>query len=144
MYIWLMLIYKIPPKPTSSRVYIWRKLKKLGCILLHDAAWILPSNSRTREQMEWLASEIVELHGEATLWESESALYGQEEAIIQQFVAQVEPGYNEILQQLEQGEPDVPTLSRKYQHLLLQDYFQCELGKAVREALLTARGGESK
>jgi hypothetical protein len=121
MHIWLILIYKVPPKPTSNRVYVWRKLKKLGSILLHDAAWILPSNSRTLEQFQWLASEIVELGGEATLWES--ALFGQKEAIIKQFVAQVEPGYKEIFQ--------------------LQDYFQCDLGQIVRVALLTARGGKN-
>ncbi|MFD0680017.1 MULTISPECIES: Chromate resistance protein ChrB [unclassified Paenibacillus] len=144
MHNWLILIYKIPPKPTSTRVYVWRKLKKLGSILLHDAAWILPSNSRTWEQFQWLASEIIELGGEATLWESESALFGQEEAIIQQFVAQVEPDYEDIIQELKQTDPDLVILSRKYQQLQLQDYFKCELGQIVREALLTARGGENE
>ena len=39
---WLLLIYKVPPNPTANRVYVWRKLKQLGALLLHDAVWVLP------------------------------------------------------------------------------------------------------
>ena len=34
---WALLHYKIPPEPTARRVFVWRKLKRLGAILLHDA-----------------------------------------------------------------------------------------------------------
>ena len=27
---WMLLVYNVPNKPTSSRLYVWRKLKKLG------------------------------------------------------------------------------------------------------------------
>lgn len=138
---WILLCYKIPRQPTASRVYVWRKLKKLGAILLHDAVWVLPSNSRTLEQFQWLAAEIAELQGEATLWESTAALAGQEESVISQFQAQVEPQYQQILQELQQENADLAALSRKYQQILLQDYFHSALGVQVREALLQARGG---
>src|SRR4051812_28239151 len=67
---WMMLVYRVPNEPTASRVYVWRKLKRLGALLLQDAVWVLPATPHTREQLRWLATEIVELHGEASVWES--------------------------------------------------------------------------
>ena len=141
MYVWLMLVYKIPREPTAPRMYVWRKLKRLGAILLQDAIWVLPSNSWTREQFQWLAAEIVELGGEATLWESRLVLDGQDATLVQQFLAEVESAYREILTELKREHVDLVALSRKYQQVQAQDYFQSELGKQVRAALMNARGG---
>jgi DNA-binding transcriptional regulator PaaX len=138
---WALLVYKIPREPTSSRAMIWRKLKRLGALLLHDAVWVLPATSWTREQMQWLAVEITELGGEAMLWESHLLLNGQEEALVQQFLARVENAYRGILVEMEQENADLAALSRKYQQTRTQDYFQSELGKQVRTMLMKARGG---
>ncbi len=73
---WMLLVYKIPREPTSSRALVWRKLKRLGALLLHDAVWVLPATAWTREQFQWLAVEIGELGGEAYLWESHLLLSG--------------------------------------------------------------------
>jgi DNA-binding transcriptional regulator PaaX len=138
---WLLLVYKIPSEPSARRVYVWRKLKRLGALLLHDAVWVLPMNTRTQEQFQWLAAEIAELGGDATLWEAGPAMVGQEEALIGQFLSQVEAGYNEILAALEQDNTDLAALSQRYQQINSEDYFQSELGPRVREALMVARGG---
>jgi hypothetical protein len=138
---WVLLVYKIPREPTSSRAMIWRKLKRLGALLLHDAVWVLPSTPWTREQFQWLAVEIGELEGEAYLWESHLLLNGQAEALVQQFQARVESAYQEILDELERDEADLVALSRKYQQVRAQDYFHAELGRHVRKRLMTARGG---
>ena len=138
---WVLLVYKIPREPTSSRATIWRKLKRLGALLLHDAVWVLPSTPWTREQFQWLAVEIGELGGEAHLWESHLLLNGQSEALVQQFQARVNAAYQEILDELERDEADLVALSRKYQQVRAQDYFHSELGRHVRERLMSARGG---
>ncbi len=138
---WVLLVYKIPREPTSSRATIWRKLKRLGALLLHDAVWVLPATSWTREQFQWLAVEIGELEGEAYLWESHLLLNGQAEVLMQQFQARVNSAYQEILSELEQDEADLVALSRKYQQVRAQDYFHSALGRHVRERLMTARGG---
>lgn len=139
--IWILLVYKIPREPTSSRAAIWRKLKRLGALLLHDAVWVLPATAWTREQFQWLAVEIGELDGEAFLWESHLVLHGQSETLIQQFQARVNASYQEILLELQQEHTDLIALSRKYQQVRTQDYFQSELGKQVRMQLMNARGG---
>jgi len=137
----VLLDYKIPREPTASRAMVWRKLKRLGALLVHDALWVLPATPWTREQFQWLAVEIGELGGEAHLWESRLLLNGQAEALIQQFQASVDEAYQEILKELSQEEPDLLALSRKYQQVRAQDYFHSELGQKVRVRLMSARGG---
>jgi hypothetical protein len=138
---WVLLVYKIPREPTSSRAAIWRKLKRLGALLLHDAVWVLPATPWTREQFQWLTVEIGELGGEAYLWESQLQVPGQAEVLAQQFGARVDALYREILEDLSQEDADLVALSRKYQQVRAQDYFHSSLGTHVRERLMSARGG---
>jgi hypothetical protein len=138
---WVLLVYKIPREPTSSRAAVWRKLKRLGALLLHDAVWVLPATPWTREQFQWLAVEIGELEGEAYLWESRLLLNGQADALVQQFRVRVDAVYQEILEELSREDADLVALSRKYQQVRAQDYFHSALGIHVRERLMSARGG---
>ena len=134
---WLLFLYKVPNEPSARRVYAWRKLKGMGAILLHDSAWILPANDRTREKLQWLASEIQEMDGgEAMLWEGTQIFTGSEDDLKGQFMSQVDALYKDILKQLKHKNPDLPALSRQYQSAHAQDYFQSELGKKVYESLL--------
>lgn len=119
---------------------MWRKLKRLGAVLLHDAAWVLPRSARTAEELQWLAAEIRERDGEAMVWEGAPGLDGQEDRLVEQFTAQVDAAYREIVAGLEQGEPDLAALSRRYQQARRQDYFHSPLGQRAREALLAAGG----
>jgi len=138
---WLLLVYKVPPDPTARRVYVWRKLKRLGAILLHDAVWALPPTAYTREQLQWLTTEIVEMSGEALLWEAQLMSAEQDEVLMKQFIAQADAAYKEILAESAKPEADLAALSRQFQQIKAADYFNSTLGQQVREALMTARGG---
>jgi hypothetical protein len=140
LHTWLLLSYKVPLQPTAGRVYVWRKLKRLGASLLHNAVWVLPSSPRTLEQFQWLAAEIGELGGEALVWDSRPMMAAQDEALVQQFVAQADAAYTKILTALKRKGADLAALSRQYQQVNAADYFQSELGAQVREALMAARG----
>ncbi len=65
---WVLLSYRLPREPSTPRIATWRKLKRLGVAQLSDGLVALPDDARTREQMEWLAAEIVEAGGTATTW----------------------------------------------------------------------------
>lgn len=142
---WLLFIYKVPNEPSARRVYVWRKLKAMGAIVLHDSVWVLPLTPRTREKLQWLASEIKEMEGgQSMLWESKQIFTGQDSDLMQQFVDQVDTQYKDILSQLQRRNPDLAALSRQYQLASAQDYFQSELGKRVYESLIELRRkGES-
>jgi hypothetical protein len=137
---WLLLLYKLPAAPSAPRVYIWRKLKRLGALLVLDSTWVLPDTPRTLEQFQWLATEIIEMGGEALLWKSHPALVGHEEDLYQQFIAQLDDGYAILLADLQQPDPDFEHISRQYQQLKNRDYFNSEMGVQVREALIARRG----
>jgi hypothetical protein len=137
-----LLHYKIPTEPSASRVYIWRKLKRLGALLHQDAVWVLPDTPRNYEQFQWLAAEIVEMGGEATFWNAQPALEGLDEGIIQQFARQTDQAYQELLDALRQPDADLDAVSRQYQLVKSRDYFNSVPGQQVRHSLLTARGAE--
>lgn len=137
---WLWLVYKVAPEPSARRVYVWRKLKRLGAILVHDAVWVLPATARTREQFQWLAAEIIENGGEAMVLEGTQLFHQHDEPMRQQFMAQVDSQYQEILAEIQGEGADLAGLSRRYQQVKSQDFFQSDLGLAVREALIHARG----
>jgi hypothetical protein len=137
---WLLLHYKLAPHPSAPRVYVWRKLKRLGAILLQEAVWILPDNPRTAEQLQWLAAEIQEMRGETCLWRADLLLGIPEEALAGRFVKQVDQNYRLLLRKLGGKNPDLPALSRAYQQIAAQDHFHSRLGDQVREKLLALRG----
>ena len=136
---WLLLVYKVPNEPSARRVYVWRKLKGLGAILLQDSAWVLPATDRTREKLQWLATEIKDMAGEATLWEAQQLFTGQDRNLVQEFTEQVDAIYSGILAALEREDADLGALSKQYQQAKQQDYFQSELGERVRQLLVNRR-----
>ena len=140
---WLLLHYKLPTKPSALRVYIWRKLKRLGAILLHEAVWVLPDSPRTAEQIQWLTAEIQEMGGEAYSWKANAILGETDETITQQFNEQVDAIYAELLKKLEKPRADLQEISRQYQLTASQDFFHSKLGLLVREKLTLKRGEKS-
>jgi hypothetical protein len=138
---WLLLTYKFPSEPSARRMYIWRKLKRLGALTIFDAVWVLPETPRTHEQFQWLTAEIQELGGEAMFWKAQAEVAGQEKALISQFQRQVEAMYHALLEQLEHEQIDVTAAAQEYQQIRQKDYFQAKVGRQIRDRLLAARKG---
>jgi len=143
MHKWLFLTYKIPPEPSARRVYIWRKLKRIGALLHQESYWVLPSKPQTHEHLQWLTAEIIEMGGDATLWGADIILGTSDETLVQKFIEQVEQPYMEIIEELGKDKADLESLSRQYQQILSKDYFKSKTGRRLREALLSKQGEES-
>jgi hypothetical protein len=92
---WLLFLYKVPHEPSSRRVYVWRKLKSFGAVLLHDAAWVMTLTPRSLEQMQLLAAEISTLGGDSLIWEARLAANTQDESQIHALLAQLEQSQEE-------------------------------------------------
>src|SRR5215211_1602376 len=137
---WLLLHYELPNKPSALRVYIWRKMKRLGAVLLHDAVWALPDLPRTAEQVQWLTAEIQEMGGEVYSWRANTILGQDDEFLAQRFNEQVEAVYSDLLKKLEKPRADLQEISRQYQQTAAQDFFHSKLGNLVRERLTLRRG----
>lgn len=138
MHSWVLLLYRLSSEPSARRVYIWRKLKRLGAVSLQDAVWVLPVTPWTVEQFQWLAVEIREMGGTAMVWEAQLRLDGQDADLVRQFSVQVEATYNDLLADLASpniDHNDLTVLSRRFQQAQAQDYFHSALGQSVRAAL---------
>src|SRR5215211_4682810 len=93
---WILLTSRLPREPSRLRLAIWRRLKRLGAVLIHDAVWLLPADAKTREAFEWLAEEIEEQGGTAFVWEAVSLGAAQDSAIVVQFRTAADERYAAI------------------------------------------------
>jgi hypothetical protein len=93
---WVLLSSRLPRDPSRLRLAVWRRLKRLGAILLHDSLWVLPADAKTREAFEWLAQEIEEQGGTAWVWEATSLSSQQDRQVVEQFRGEAEARYEQI------------------------------------------------
>jgi hypothetical protein len=91
-----MLVYRLPRTPSTPRITLWRKLRRLGVVQVVDGVVALPLDSRNREQLEWLADEVVDAGGEATIWVSETATAAQERALAAEMAERIAGEYRAI------------------------------------------------
>jgi hypothetical protein len=90
---WILLSSRLPREPTRLRLSIWRRLRRIGAVLLHDSIWVLPADAKTREAFEWLAEEIEEQGGTALAWEALSLSAEQDRRTVQRFRAEADERY---------------------------------------------------
>ncbi|MGN6393389.1 MAG: Chromate resistance protein ChrB [Gemmatimonadales bacterium] len=93
---WVLLSSRLPREPSRLRLAVWRRLKRLGAVLAHDAVWMLPADARTREAFEWLAEEIEEQGGTAWIWEAVGVSSAQDRQTIDTFRREADARYAEI------------------------------------------------
>lgn len=96
---WVLLSYRLPREPSTPRIGIWRELERLGVARLGDGLVALPADARTREQFEWLAEEIVEAGGVATVWLATPSSAAQERAIAESMRAARAAEYRAVIEQ---------------------------------------------
>jgi hypothetical protein len=65
---WVLLSYRVPREPSTPRIAIWRRLKRLGVAQISDGLVALPLDARSREQLEWVAEDVTDNDGAAAIW----------------------------------------------------------------------------
>lgn len=94
---WVLLAYRIPREPSTPRIAVWRKLRRLGAVQLLDGLVGLPSDSRSKERLEWIADEVVTAGGEASIWLAHPTTKAQARALATQMAGDVETEYDELV-----------------------------------------------
>src|SRR5580700_9581120 len=64
---WLLLIHAIPPQPAYFRAKVGRRLARVGAVAIKNSVYVLPASEQAREDFQWIAREIVQEGGEATV-----------------------------------------------------------------------------
>jgi hypothetical protein len=100
---WVLLAYRMPREPSTPRIGVWRKLKRLGVAQLLDGLVGLPLDSRNREQLEWLADEILEAAGEASIWLAEPGSLGDERELASALARSIAAQYAGVIKDVRQS-----------------------------------------
>ena len=96
---WVLLSYRLPREPSTPRITVWRKLERLGVARLGDGLVGLPADGRTREHLDWLADEIGEAGGTATVWLATPASTSHERTIAKAMQAARAAEYRSVIGQ---------------------------------------------
>ncbi len=128
---WVLLAYRLPREPSTPRSALWRKLRRLGAAQVLDGLAALPADARTREQLEWLAEEVAEAGGEATIWIGELATAAQERELAARIGDAVAAEYLEVAKEAVAARDERPgqrqrtlkRLRRELRRIRARDYF---------------------
>jgi hypothetical protein len=90
---WVLLAYRLPREPSTTRVSVWRQLRRCGAVFLVDGLAALPADGRTREQLDWIAEEVVTGGGEATIWVGRLASVASERVLAARMAASIAAEY---------------------------------------------------
>jgi hypothetical protein len=128
---WVLLAYRIPREPSTPRISVWRKLRRLGAAQLGDGLVALPNDARSKEQMEWIADEVLDAGGEATLWIARAGSVGQERTLAATMAAAVVEEYLAVVDEADavRREPEsvrrriVARLRRDLHRIAQRDHF---------------------
>ena len=64
---WVLLIYTLPASPSRKRALVWREVRRLGAVYLHDGVCGRPQTALSVPAIELLAQRIVAMDGRATV-----------------------------------------------------------------------------
>jgi hypothetical protein len=140
---WVLLAYRLPRVPSTPRSAVWRKLKRLGVAWLGDGLVALPADPRSREQLEWVAEEVTEHGGEATVWLGRPLDATAASAVADRMTAAVADEYEAVAAQAAAvGTADaaarrraVARLRRELRRIQARDFFTCPQREAARRAV---------
>jgi hypothetical protein len=140
---WVLFAYRIPREPSAPRIAVWRKLRRLGALQLGDGLVTLPRTPQNQERLEWLADEVGEAGGQASLWFAQPASRAQQRELAERVSKRVAEEYATVLAAAkEAGRKDEPTrkrtvarLRRTLRAIRVRDWFDAPERRQAEQAV---------
>jgi hypothetical protein len=128
---WVLLAYRLPREPSTPRSTLWRKLRRLGAAQVLDGLAALPLDARNQEQLEWLADEVLDAGGEATIWIGELGSAAQQRELASRMAEAVAADYRTLIEEAALAREQPPgrrrrtlaRLRRELHRIRARDYF---------------------
>src|SRR5262245_34123049 len=149
---WLLLLYGLPTRRSAERVSLWRQLKRLGAVPLKTSAYLLPDTPSHFERFQWLAQQVRQGRGDATVirvTEVEGLTHDQ---MVQMFNEARATEYDELIRDLsrvvEQNkskrrdslDADLKKMAGWLEEIQKIDFFGCSRAHDARMLLQRATG----
>lgn len=149
---WLLLLYGLPTKKSAARVNLWRQLKKCGALPLKTSAYLLPDQPQHHERLQWLAQQVRDGGGEATLIRvTEIEGLGHDD-IVRQFNEARAVDYDGLIsaltgliarnrKRLDESFPtDLDKVTRQFEDIHKLDFFNCPRAQDAQMLMKRATG----
>ncbi len=144
---WVLLAYRLPREPSTPRITLWRKLRRLGAGQLLDGLVALPLDSRNKEQVEWLAEAVIEDGGEASIWTAEPASAAQERSLAKAMSEAIAVEYRLVIDAAKEARDDpsnarrtLARLRRELVRIRARDFFPPPERKEAESAVQALSG----
>ena len=153
---WLLLLFRLPATHKVERVAVWRKLKKCGAIQIQTSTYILPDDPARYESFQWLAQQIRDFGGDATLARIQEIEGMSNERLIALFNRARDEEYDAIKKFLhgflargkkiepETKAAELERLTRQFRAIREIDFFQSSRGQDIQMLLRRAEGTHKK
>ena len=153
---WLLFLYQLPAKPSTQRVFVWRRLKACGALYLQHSACLVPDRQDLRQTLAELRDEIESRRGEAVVLAIRLTDAKERDGIVVRFQAQSDEDYREFLgkcrdfhqeldherkakhftfAELEENEVEMTKLRGWLPKIVDRDFFGASLAAGARQAL---------
>jgi hypothetical protein len=103
---WVLLAYRLPREPSTPRITVWRKLRRYGAAQIVDGLVALPATARTREQLQWVANDVLDAGGEASVWVGRLDTARFERELVGRMSGEIAAQYRELMQLARTAESD--------------------------------------
>ena len=104
---WLLLIHQVPTSPSYLRVKMWRRLQKIGAVAVKNAVYALPRSDQSSEDFHWVAREIMEAGGDASVCEATFIEGITTNELIELFQAAREAEYRELMEEIKEVQKEL-------------------------------------
>lgn len=140
---WVLVAYRVPREPSAPRLAVWRRLRSLGVAQLLDGLVALPLDSRNRELLEWVADEVIEHGGEATVWIAQPATAREQRELAGRMRERIAGEYRAVIAEAEAAAAEgtgrhrrtLARLRRELGRIARRDYFPSPEGERARAAV---------
>ncbi len=147
-----MFLYSLPTKRNTERVAVWRRFKKIGAVQIKTSTYLLPDHPTQYEHFQWLAQQIRDYGGEATLVRAEGIEDLPNEKLIALFTRARDQEYVAVKKALQAlvrrrkkkmakaDATELERLSAQFRQIHELDFFESARGHEVKMLLRQAEG----
>lgn len=132
---WVLLAYRMPREPSTPRIAVWRKLRRLGVAQIVDGLVAVPDSVTNLEHMGWVANDVLDAGGEAQVWTAQLNSAKQERELVARLNGEVVEAYRMFVDATEAAARNEEPITQRQ-----LNRFQRELRDLVRRDHLGANG----
>lgn len=109
---WLLLIHQVPNSPAYLRVKMWRRLQKIGAVAVKNAVYVLPRTDQSSEDFHWVAREILESGGDASVCEATFIEGITTNELTELFHAARDSDYRDLMDEIKEAREELLTAKK--------------------------------